>query len=186
MQTIDRWMDLDRESAATKLDRDAIDATASLRESIVRLASLDPEARDLLHACAMLGRLLAASHASPALAAATIDDLARTLGRAMPTARAAVFEAYVAEREERALRASAERWSYPSCAVHLDARSCAVACLPDDDVDALAHWADGVARALARLAVRDVIASGPERARKALEDACALVGIRVQREIVVR
>jgi hypothetical protein len=187
---VERWMEIDRASATTRIDVEAIQATAAPREAIARFAALDPSSRDLLHAAGMLGRLLAAANASPTLAAVTMDGLARAIeGRHdfIPSARAALLEAYVAEREERAHDRGLERWSYPGCAVHLDAETCAIAAgVPDDDDDRLVAWADSVARALARVKVRKAVVSGSDRARSALEDALGLVGIRAERAFVVR
>jgi len=182
-------MEIDRASATTRLDVDAIDATAAAREALVRIAEIDPRARDLLHAAAMLGRLLAALGASPTLAAATIDGLAEARGSSdwIAPVRAALLEAYVAEREERADERGFERWNYPNCCVHLAEGACTIAAgIPDDDADLLTSWADGVARALARANVRRAVISGSDRARRVLIDALALVGIRAEREFVVR
>jgi len=182
-----RWMELDRASATSRIDRDAIEATTAAREALVALLLIDPKARDVLHASAMLGRLLASLGASAALAAATSDALGSLLETPIAPVRASLIEAYVAEREERAFGRGLERWAYPGCCVHLAEGECAIAAgLPDDDDDSLTNWADSVARSLARAKVRRAKISGSERARRALEDALALVGIRAEREFVVR
>jgi hypothetical protein len=179
-------MEIDRAQATTRFDLEAIAQTASPREALVHL---DPSARDFLHAAAMLGRLLASLGASPTLAAVTMDGWGRATESRESTAaaRAALLEAYVSEREAQTREIDTARWKYPNCAVRIDAETCAVAAgIPDDDDDHVLAWADSVARELARAKVRRAIVSGNERARQALEDALAVMGIRAEREFVVR
>lgn len=186
-------MEIDRENATGRPDRDAIDATAAARQALVdriRGGLLD---NDLLHAAAMLGRLLAALGASPSLAAATIDGVVRALETPGPSkwagsgkwegpARSALCEAYVAAREELAKIEATKSWSFPACCVPLSDGTVAVAAgIPSDDSDDIVTWADGVARALARMKVRRVIIGGKKSAALALEDALSLVGIDADR-----
>jgi hypothetical protein len=183
---VKRWTELDRESATGRPDRDAIDATAAAREALIERVMSGQEDVDLLHAAAMLGRLLAAHGCSPSLAAATIDGAVRALeiakGRWAALARSALTEAYVAARDEQSQLGIAKSWSFPACCVPLAAGEVAVAAgIPSDDSDEIVAWADGVARALARMKVRRAIVSGKGAALAALEDALSLVGIATER-----
>jgi hypothetical protein len=177
-------MEIDRENATGRPDRDAIDATAAAREALVeRVESAD---NDLLHAAAMLGRLLATLGASPSLAVSTVDGAVRALERPnakwAAMARSALCEAYVTAREEHAQIEATKSWSFPACCVPLADGTVAVAAgIPSDDSDEIVAWADGVARALARMKVRKVMVSGKGNALAALEDALALVGIHTDR-----
>lgn len=180
-----RWMDADRESATGRPDLDAIEATAAAREALAEHVLRGDEGNDALHAAAMLGRLLASLGASPSLAVVTIDGALRALERGgawVTPARAALAEAYVAAREEQAEAAIAKAWSFPACCVPLAEGTVAVAAgVPSSDHDEVVAWADGVARALARMKVRRVVVSGKGPAVLALEDALSLVGIPADR-----
>jgi hypothetical protein len=179
-------MDLDRESATGRPDLDAIAATAAAREALLERIEGGQEDVDLLHAAAMLGRLLATHGCSPSLAAATMDGAVRALestkGKWPALARAALTEAYVATRDESAQQGATKSWSFPACCVPLPDGSVAVAAgIPSEDSDDIVAWADGVARALARMKVRRAIVSGKGAAVSALEDALSLVGIHAER-----
>lgn len=183
---VKRWMELDRESATSRPDRDAIEATAAAREALVERVMSGQEDVDLLHAAAMLGRLLHAHGCSPSLAAATIDGAVRALettrGRWPALARSSLTEAYVAARDEQSQLGIAKSWNFPACCVPLSDGTVAVAAgIPSDDTDEIVAWADGVARALARMKVRRAVVSGKGAALAALEDALSLVGIDAER-----
>src|SRR5207237_1558178 len=98
MDRVKRWMEIDRENATGRPDRDAIESTAAAREALVARIESGQEDNDLLHAAAMLGRLLAALGASPSLAASTIDGAVRALERPpakwAAMARSALCESY--------------------------------------------------------------------------------------------
>jgi hypothetical protein len=179
-------MEIDRESATSRQDRDAIEATATAREALAARIQGGQEDNDLLHAAAMLGRLLATLGASPSLAVATIDGAVRACerpqGKWTAMARSALCEAFVAVREERAQLEASKSWSFPACCVPLADGTIAVAAgIPSEDSDEIVAWADGVARALARMKVRRVVVSGKGSALSALEDALSLVGIHTDR-----
>lgn len=185
-EAVKRWMELDREHATGRPDRDAIDATTGAREALVERVLSGQEDTDLLHAAAMLGRLLAAHGCSPSLAAATTDGAVRALegskGRWPSLVRSALTEAYVAARDEHAQLGIAKSWSFPACCVPLSDGAVAIAAgIPSDDSDEIVAWADGVARALARMKVRRAVVSGKGAALAALEDALSLVGIDTER-----
>jgi hypothetical protein len=190
------WCDRDRKRAVLRADREVIDASASLRSLIVELiqaadADAAPDGADpsrpadeLYDACAMLGRLFAQRGGSPTLASATLDHAAEALGvpdsHWLVPARAAVAEGFTAQLVDDARRDAMNAWEYPSCGVPLGEAAIALAAgHPSDDDEIVAAWAARVAKAAALQGIRRAVVSGGERARAALLDALALVGIEV-------
>jgi len=100
-------------------------------------------------------------------------------------ARAAVAEGYVAAIVERSRDDVMQSWEFPSCVVPLGRDAIAVAAgHPSDDDEVLANWAGRVAHGAARMGARRAVISGGARARAAVADALALVGIDVTPEAV--
>ncbi len=154
-ETVDAWCARDLALAFLPADRAAVESTRGPRALVVERLREGAGDRDLFHACAVLGRVLAESGASPSLTAGTIDAVRESLpevGDARTrAARAALFEGYVVARSESALAAAAARWEYPGCAVPLENASVAIAGgFPDEDDDSLAAWAARVASEVAR------------------------------------
>ncbi len=183
---VDDWCERDARRVFMAVDRDVIDSTRSVRAVIVeQLLTGAGASRDLLNACGVLGRIIAARSGSPTLAALSIDGAREALGPSgnaggawLFPARAAVAEAYAATRAEMTRAEGLGRWEYPSCAVPLHEGIVAVAAgYPEDDVDALVAWASRVASAAAMAGVRRVVVSGSAAARAALADALNMAGI---------
>jgi hypothetical protein len=195
------WREHDVARSIHAADRDAIRATEAARALVLerlanapasartsRSTSGDP-ARDLYNACARLGRLLFEAGASPTLATTTIDGATQALtGLDLPhepglvaSARASIAEGYVAAALD-AERARARRaWEYPACAARIDGATAAiVAGAPEDDDEALGDWAARVASGASKDGIREVVVSGPPRARAELAEALALLGIEVR------
>jgi hypothetical protein len=175
------WCEHDRAHAMLPADRALIETTRAARVLVVERV-LAGEQRDLYNACAVLGRLIATEHGSPTFAVATIDGAHAALGGGaaewVAPARAAVAEGFVAALAERAQADSRARWEYPRCVVRIDAATVAVAAgYPEEDGEALAAWAERVARECSRSGVKRATVSGTEQATAALAEAFALVGI---------
>jgi hypothetical protein len=191
---VEAWCARDRSVAFLPSDHAVIDATRGPRalvvEGVVALrgvagAARDEESKDLLHACAVLGRIFAERGGSPTLAASSIDTLrdevaaldAATAG----AARAALAEGFAAARAEAARAEASAQWDFPACGVPLEGSGIAIAAgYPDDDEDALAAWASRVANGVARAGYRRAILAGNARACALLEDALSLAGVKVR------
>ena len=180
------WSARDHARALVPADHAAADATEAARSLLVEgalagRASL-PE-KDLLHACGVLGRLLAESGATPTLAGGTVDSLQGELPDAdvnWSIVRAAVAEGYAAARDEAAQATACAAWDYPRSVVRLDATTVAVAAgYPNDDGEAAAAWAARVAGALHKTGVRRAVVEGRDPAKRELAAALELVGIEV-------
>ena len=179
------WCARDETRALLPVDHQIVRGTVGPRTHIVEHVLRNAPHTDLFHACAVLGRMIAARGGSPTLAASTIDGLAEALPSPDHqawswgvSARAALAEGFAAAAREVARAEAAAGWEYPRCAVPVDAATVALAGgFPDDDGEALAAWASRVASAASRAGVRRAILSGPEAARAALTEALGLVGI---------
>ena len=175
------WCEIDQARALHPADRELIDATRAARALVLERVESGSE-RDLYNACAVLGRLIGARGGSPTLAVATIDGAVAALGApaaewATP-ARAAVAEGYAAALAERLQTESRSRWEYPRCVVRVDETTVAIAAgYPEEDGEALASWADRVARECSRAGVRRAIVAGAEQASSAIAEALAAIGI---------
>jgi hypothetical protein len=198
------WIALDRARALLPADRELAESAAAPRALVVeRLLATgfgrsrgeptpvgprpndDHSDRDLFHACAMLGRLLAEHGASPTMAAATIDGANEALGGVgaagwVVPARAALAEAYAAALLEKTRAEGAGAWEPPRCIVQIDEKTVAVAAgYPSDDGEALAAWAERVAAAARRGGARKAVIAGSEAAAQALAEAFGFAGIEV-------
>src|SRR5262249_34921446 len=159
-------------------DQTAIEDTRGARAWIVDLAlgGATGGNRDLLEACAILGRLLGAREASPSLAAITVDGALAALngaGEATPSgsaiARAALAEGFQAAVLDRWQARAASAWEYPACSVRIDEQVAALAAgYPSDDGEAIAAWSARVAAGCVRDGLRTAVVAGPEHARAAL------------------
>lgn len=182
---VDAWCARDRALAFLEADRVVIEATREPRALILeRIRGGAPDA-DLFHACAVLGRLIAAHGGSPSLASGTIESAREILpeleGGAARGARAALAEGFVAARAEAAFAEARERWEYPACVVPLEDATVAIAAgYPEEDEDALAAWAARVASEVARAGYRRAILAGSEKARALVADALELAGVKVR------
>ncbi len=179
------WSALDHEACLFPADHRAVGSTSAVRALILELVRSEAPARELLTACAVLGRLVAEHGGSPTLAASTIDGAVAVLrlerADVVATMRAAVAEGFHAAALEAAEARADARWEYPGCAVTLEGGAVAIAGgYPEDDGEALAAWASRVASAAARGGMRRAIVSGGSAARHALADALTLVGIQVR------
>jgi hypothetical protein len=167
-----------------------LEATAGLRsrvlEELLRSRGAAPSP-DLLHASAMLGRLLQVLGASPAFAVRTLDGAAEALGAEAPpepvrewlaAPRAALAEGYVAALVDDGAQRAAAAWDPPRCLVRSGDVLTVAAGFPEDDADALHAWAGRVAAFVARSGARTVIVSGGARACAALGEAFEVAGVR--------
>ena len=192
---VDAWCAMDHTYAFLTADHALIEATRGVRTLIAECLLREPVAagRDLLHAFAALGRMMADKDASPTLAASSVDGLVHALAecrglfassRDVPLrdfilpARAAMMETYVHTRRlalhDEAMRA----WDYPACVVPLEEGYVAIAAgHPDEDAEALQGWASRVAQGAARDGVRRAIVSGGDRPVAAILEALQLSGI---------
>jgi hypothetical protein len=178
------WIARDETQAVLPSDRRAIAESESLRALIVELVIADAGGDEIFDACAALGRAIAQNQCSPTLAAVTIDHAADALSaRGAPwivPARAALLEGFTAVMVERAVTDGLRAWEFPHCAVPIGPGSIAIAAgPPTDDDEALAAWAGRVAQACALQGIRRATLAGHEKARRALADAFAVVGVRV-------
>lgn len=184
MTVLDEWTQRLARAAISEIDRRAVAASENARELVLERFG-GPDDHDTLHAWAVLGRVLADSSASPSLVAQVVDALADSKTDAKDwaaPARAALIEAFVAAQREIEEARVADAWRFPRCVVRLDEQAAAVAaCFPDDDLDALAGWADEVAAGLAKMGIRRVHVDGTARARAALADALSIAGIDLAR-----
>ncbi len=181
------WCTRDETRAVLPADHELIDATRSLRALVVEAVLSERPGRDLFQACADLGRYLGERGASPSLAALTLDGAREAMPHAnapWEPMRSALAEGYSAGQREVARREAAAAWTYPKCAVRLDATTMAiVAGYPVDDGEGLAAWSDRVAHAAVRAGVRRVVLSGSEQACEALSAALETAGIEILREL---
>ena len=180
------WCRADLSEAMIPADREFIEDSMSVRALIVELVGIDGARDELYDACAVMGRLLAEHNASPTLASSTIDHAANALGaRGAPwvgPGRAALTEGFAATVVDRAAREAMQHWEFPSCAVPLGQGLLAIAAgHPSQDDEVLAAWSARVAREAAMRGVRQAVVAGNERARAAVAEALALVGIEVAR-----
>jgi hypothetical protein len=183
-EIVTAWGTRDHARALLPVDHEIIDLARSGRALVVELALAGASHRDLFHACASLGRLVAERGGSPTLAVSMIDGAREELGDALApldAARAAMAEGFVSARIDTANAEAAARWEYPRCAVPLEGGAVAIAAgYPDDDGEALAAWAARAASAAAREGRRRAVISGTDAARHALADALSLAGIEVR------
>jgi hypothetical protein len=192
-RVVDAWCAEDHAHAFLEADHGVIERSRSLRALVVERATREPTSigRDVLHAFASLGRVMAEQGGSPTLAASSIDGLitasrvasedsepARDLQALATAGRAAMMEGYVHALGALAREHLAKSWAYPACAVPLQDGLVAIAAgHPADDDEALAAWASQVAHGVTRAGARRAIACGPEKAVKALEEALDLAGV---------
>jgi hypothetical protein len=178
-------MEADRLRAVGASDPSAIAGTENARALVLERLTQEPLGKDTLHACGVLGTMLAREGASPTLAAATMDGAAAVVGdvRGMGAARAAFAEAYAKGRDEALRAAQLARWDAPSCVVPIGDGTFAVAAgVPDDDGEALQRWADGTATWLRKARARRVVCAGGDRACAALGEALAVFGVEMERK----
>lgn len=182
---VDAWCEHDAARAFLPADRDAVEATRGVR-ALVCEEALATTGRDLLHACAHLGRMIADRGGSPSLLATTADGLVAALGSAkldMHGVRVALAEGYEAARQDQAREEAKRTWDPPHCLVRIDATTVAIAAgFPDDDHDALEEWAAKVAQAVLASHARTAIVSGRPPATRAATSALTLVGVTVKTE----
>jgi hypothetical protein len=180
------WCESDLARAVLRADREVVRDSMTVRQLIVDLVSLNGPADELYDACAVLGRMLAESGASPTLASATLNHLADALNTAsaqwIVPARAALAEGFASSLIETAHRDAMQAWEFPRCAVPLGEAALAIAAgHPTEDEEVLSAWAARVAKEAALRGARRAVVSGSEQACAALIDALTLVGIEVQR-----
>ena len=181
------WCERDHARALLPVDHEIIDSTAAARALVIECLRRAVPDRDLFHACAVLGRLVAERGGSPTLASSMMDGAAEALGGdATPwlvAAGAALAEGFAAARVDMARREASAAWDYPRCSVRIDDETIAIiAGYPDhdgDDGEALAAWAARVAHGVALAGVRRAIVAGGDAARVALADALTLVGVKI-------
>ena len=178
------WCQRDHARALLPVDHEIIDSTGAARALVVECLRRAAPDRDLFHACAVLGRLIAVRGGSPTLASSTMDGAGEALDvDATPwlvPARAALAEGFSSARAEMARLDAAAAWDYPRCVVRIDDdRIAIVAGYPDEDGEALAAWASRVAHGVALAGVRRAIVTGGDAARAAVADALALVGVKL-------
>ena len=178
------WCDRDHARALLPVDHEIIDSTAAARTLVIECLRRAVPDRDLFHACAVLGRLVAERGGSPTLASSTMDGAAESIGTdATPwlvATRAALAEGFAAARVDMARRDASAAWDYPRCSVRIDNETIAiVAGYPEDDGEALAAWAGRVAHGVALGGARRAIVAGGDVARLALADALTLVGVKI-------
>lgn len=179
---VDAWCAHDAEQGFLPADREVVDATRSLRALVVEEAT--PGGRDLLNACARLGRMIAERGGSPSLMATTADGLELALGPSSPHdrhgVRVAIAEGFVAGRLEMARGDALAAWDPPHCIVPIDGDAIAIAAgFPDDDHDALEAWSAKIAQAALSAGARSAFVTGRPSAVRAATDALTLVGVRV-------
>jgi hypothetical protein len=179
------WCNRDRARSVLAADREIVDASTGLRALVVDLATTGGAEDELYDACAVLGRLIAQRGGSPTLASATLDHACEAMST--PTsatwlvpARAALAEGFAAALIESVRAEDMRSWEFPACAVLLGEAAVAVtAGHPSDDDEVLAAWAGRVAKGAAAKGIRRAVVDGNDRARAAVVDALALVGIEV-------
>ncbi|MGH7282677.1 MAG: hypothetical protein ACRELY_14210 [Polyangiaceae bacterium] len=179
---VDAWCACDADRGFLPTDREVVEATRSIRALVVE--ETDRGGRDLLNACARLGRMIAERGGSPSLMAATADGLARALGTASTfdehAVRVALAEGFAAARLEIARAESLAAWDPPHCIVRVDADTIAVAAgFPDDDHDALEAWSAKIAQAALSCGARTAFVAGRAAAVRAATDALTLVGVTI-------
>ena len=180
------WRRADLAEALIPADRAYIEDSMSLRALIVELVGIDGARDELYDACAVMGRLLAERNASPTLASSTMDHAADALGSPgapwIGPCRAALAEGFAATLVDRATGEAMQHWEFPSCVVPLGTARLAIAAgHPSQDDEVLAAWSARLAKQAAMRGVRQALVAGNERARNAVADALALVGIEVSR-----
>lgn len=178
------WCARDRARCVLPADREIVDASGTVRALIVNLAVAGGPDDELYDACAVMGRLVAQRRGSPTLASATLDHACEALGGGsapwLVPARAALAEGFAAALIEGVRAEDMRSWEFPACAVPLGEAAVAIAAgHPSDDDEVLAAWAARIARGAAAKGTRRAVVDGGERARAAVVDALALVGIEV-------
>jgi hypothetical protein len=180
---VDAWSKRDHERALLPVDHEIVDSTRAPRALVVERIVAQASDKDLFHACAMLGRLIAERGGSPSLASSTVDGVQAVLSEMNApwnNVRAALAEGFAGARLELARREACVAWEYPRCAVPIDDGVIAIAAgYPDDDGEALASWAGRVASGAARSGVRRAMVAGRDDARDALIDALSTAGIEI-------
>jgi hypothetical protein len=134
-----------------------------------------------------MGRLISQRGGSPTLASATLDHACEAMSTPsapwLVPARAALAEGFAAALIEGVRAEDVRSWEFPACAVPLGEAAVAIAAgHPSDDDEVLAAWADRVANGATARGVRRAVVAGNDRARAAVIDALALVGIEVHAE----
>jgi hypothetical protein len=185
-EVIAAWCRGDLGRAVLRADREAIDGSMSVRELIVGLLATNGPCDELYDACAVLGRLLAQTGASPTLASVTVNHLADALSASekpwVSVARAALAEGFASSLVELMRRDATHAWEFPSCAVPLGEAALAIAAgHPSEDDEVLSAWAARIAKEAALRGVRRAVVCGGDRPYAAVLDALTLVGISVQR-----
>jgi hypothetical protein len=178
------WCNRDRARCVLAADREIVDASTGVRALIVDLAATGGAEDELYDACAVMGRLIVQRGGSPTLASATLDHACEAMSTPSATwlvpARAALAEGFAAALIESVRAEDMRSWEFPACAVLLGEAAVAVtAGHPSDDDEVLAAWAGRVAKGAAAKGIRRAVVAGNDRARAAVVDALALVGIEV-------
>jgi hypothetical protein len=178
------WCARDRARCVLAADREIVDASTAVRALIVDLARAEDAEDELYDACAVMGRLIAQRQGSPTLASATLDHACEAMSAPSPPwlvpARAALAEGFAAALIESVRAEDVRSWEFPACTVPLGEAAVAItAGHPSDDDEVLAAWAGRVAKGAAAKGVRRAVVAGNDRARAAVVDALALVGIEV-------
>ncbi len=177
------WSTCDHARALLPVDHEIVDSTQAPRALVVERILAQSSDKDLFHACAMLGRIIAERGGSPSLASSTVDGVQAVLSETNApwnNVRAALAEGFASAQAELARRDACVAWEYPRCAVLIDDGVVAIAAgYPDDDGESLASWAGRVASGAARSGVRRAMIAGREDARDALVDALSTVGIEI-------
>jgi hypothetical protein len=178
------WCNRDRARCVLPADREIVDASTGVRALVVDMAATGGAEDELYDASAVMGRLIAQRGGSPTLASATLDHACEAMGTPsapwLVPARAALAEGFAAALIESVRAEDMRSWEFPACAVLLGEAAVAVtAGHPSDDDEVLAAWAGRVAKGAAAKGVRRAVVAGNDRARAAVVDALALVGIEV-------
>ncbi len=178
-------------AALTPTDHHALARSEAAQALLCEHVAARTEGRDLFHAAASLGRILAHENASPTLTATVLDGLRQAaidtdaepwIFTRLPALRAALFEAYTAGIRESCRLVAEKAWEWPWCAVRLgNDRYAICAGHPEEDPVVLGEWADRVASSLARAGARGVLVEGSANAKAAIVDALAVAGIAVEK-----
>ena len=179
---VDAWCAHDAKRAFLPTDLEVVDATRSLRALVVEETA--PGGRDLMNACARLGRMIAERGGSPSLVAATADGLGTALGADaaldLHGVRVAIAEGFAAAQLDMARAEALAAWDPPFCVVPVDDTTIAVAAgFPNDDHDVLEAWSAKIAQAALASGARSAFVAGRSAAVRAVTDALTLVGVAV-------
>ncbi len=179
----DAWLAHDRAHARDADEGAAMGSSRAARLCIVELWLEHSGASSDGHgAFAQLGRILADEHVSCASALACLTSFARLVpapdDASLAAARSALADAFVEARVEHE-RSAARRRADRAFVVVAPGVAAVVASPPEDDVEWLQEWADRLAAALLRRAVRHVVAEAPTVVHATLAASLALVGIDV-------